>query len=373
MYQNNTYKYDQETLNRINKVLNDNIEKVFEIFDIDVRQSGKYFVCSCPIHQGSNLRACNICVNEDFGFFTCRSHGCEKVFQKSLIGFVRGILSAQHCNWAEEGDKTYSFHLTIEFIKKHFNIQTGECLAVNTEEVAQRNITKNILQVTKKVAPSSGRIERDLIRKSLQIPSTYYLKRGYSAGVLDKYDVGLCTRANAEMAYRTVVPIYDDTYSYMVGCTGRSIYEECEKCKCHHPPTFSFCRYDPKWKHSAGFDARNHLYNYWFAKPHIEESKTLILVESPGNVWRLEEAGIHNSVAIFGLTLKDEQQILVEKINLSDIIVVMDNDENGAGQKAAIEIKKQLSNLCRVRIVQPPKGDIGDMNIENVKRLFNDN
>ncbi|NDC71851.1 MAG: hypothetical protein EBZ62_00150, partial [Sphingobacteriia bacterium] len=37
------------------------------------------------------------------------------------------------------------------------------------------------------------------------------------------------------------------------------------------------------------------------------KSHTAIIVESPGNVWRLEENGIHNSVALFGSSLSDRQ------------------------------------------------------------------
>ena len=49
-----------------------------------------------------------------------------------------------------------------------------------------------------------------------------------------------------------------------------------------------------------------------FAKEFIKESGIVILVESPGNVWRLEEAGVHNSVAIFGSSLADRQKMILD-------------------------------------------------------------
>ena len=37
-------------------------------------------------------------------------------------------------------------------------------------------------------------ISIDLYRNKVEIPATYYLQRGYSIEVLDKYDVGTCKR-----------------------------------------------------------------------------------------------------------------------------------------------------------------------------------
>ena len=63
-----------------------------------------------------------------------------------------------------------------------------------------------------------------------------------------------------------------------------------------------------KWRHNKDFKTQEHLYNMWFAKEFIQSTRTAIIVESPGNVWRLEEAGIHNSVAIFGTNLSIKQK-----------------------------------------------------------------
>lgn len=149
-----------------------------------------------------------------------------------------------------------------------------------------------------------GKVVRKSVREKLTIPATYYLKRGYKPDILDKYDVGMCATQGKEMFGRIVVPVYDDNYKYMIGCLGRSIHEKCPKCnKCHS--SNRNCPSNPieelwasKWKNSKNFKAENYLYNFWFSKQHIKESKTVVIVEGQGDVWRLEEAGVNCSVGV---------------------------------------------------------------------------
>jgi 5S rRNA maturation endonuclease (ribonuclease M5) len=182
--------------------------------------------------------------------------------------------------------------------------------------------------------------------------------------------VGLCDTPGKEMFGRVVVPIYDNDYKYMVGCSGRSIYEKCVLCKAHHDPvdgcpsSENSWRFS-KWKHGANFKSHNHLYNFWFAKKYILQTSTAIVVESPGNVWRLEENGIHNSVGIFGSSLSDRQKILLDSSGAMNLIVLTDNDD--AGRKAAEQIKNKCQNTYRVFIPPFSKGDIGEMDSTDIK------
>ena len=108
------------------------------------------------------------------------------------------------------------------------------------------------------------------------------------------------------------------------------------------------------------------MYNYHKAKEHIASSGVIILVESPGNVWRLEESGIHNSVGLFGTTLNPPQKHLIDESGALTIVIIMDNDDNDAGQKAAEEIKQQLEKTYRVYIVDINKNDVGEMSTNEV-------
>ena len=171
------------------------------------------------------------------------------------------------------------------------------------------------------------------------------------------------------MSARVVVPIYDNDYQYMVGCSGRSIFEQCKRCGSYHNPNQSCPEENQrwiysKWRHSKDFKSQNHLYNFWFAKEHIMSSATAIIVESPGNVWRLEENGIHNSVAIFGSSMSDRQKVLLDSSGAMNLVVLTDNDE--AGKKAADQIKQKCQNTYKIYIPTISKGDIGEMNSDEI-------
>lgn len=140
-------------------------------------------------------------------------------------------------------------------------------------------------------------------------------------------------------------------------------------CKSHHNPKDSCPSPEnawkyPKWKHNADFKSQNTLYNFWFAKEHILNSSTAIIVESPGNVWRLEENGIHNSVAMFGSSLSDRQKILLDSSGAMNLVILTDNDE--AGHKAAQQIKQKCQNTYRVFIPPISESDVGEMNSEQI-------
>lgn len=208
-------------------------------------------------------------------------------------------------------------------------------------------------------------ITRDFYRSKVEIPSSYYLKRGFSIEVLDKYDVGTCKRPKKSLYQRAVVPVYNDSGEIILGFTGRSLFAECSKCNHHHDPDKE-CHFFPKWKHTSGFQKENCLYNYWYAKEHIMKSGVVVIVESPGNVWRLEEAGIHNSVAIFGSYMSANQKKILDASGAFSIVCLLDNDE--AGMKGAKKIYDQCSQMYRLYFPEFNANDVADMDIDIVTK-----
>lgn len=371
-----TKKYpsnDQSKLKILCDDLCDNIESLFDYFNLEYKDSGKMITMSCPIHGGDNPGALNLYVEGDTyrGNWKCRTHNCEKVFKESIIGFVRGILSHNKHNWSSDKDKVCSFKETIDFITKFLKKDLASIKVSNvtrnksvfTNAIKQINNTPNM--------ETKNLLNRQTIRRLLDIPATYFIDRGYSKEILDKYDVGFCASPNKEMYNRVVVPIYDPDYTYMIGCSGRSIFEKCQECQSFHAsqdrcPDKDYAWRYSKWKHSANFKSQNCLYNFWFAKKSILETNTAIIVESPGNVWRLEEAGIHNSVAIFGCSLSDRQKIILDCSGAMNLVVLSDNDE--AGRKAADQIKEKCKNTYNVYVPAISKGDVGEMTIEEINQ-----
>jgi DNA primase len=94
-------------------------------------------------------------------------------------------------------------------------------------------------------------------------------------------------------------------------------------------------------------------------------------VEGPGDVLRLEDNNIHNAVAIFGVSLSDQQKSLLEQSGVTDLIILLDNDE--AGNRAKSILQKNLRRDFRLQFPQISGKDIGDGNkqdIEMIKELI---
>jgi len=138
----------------------------------------------------------------------------------------------------------------------------------------------------------------------------------------------------------------------MLGASGRAITEG----------------FTPKWLHQ-GFQKSHHLFNYWGAKPHIMKNQTAILVEGPGNVLRFEEAGIHNSLAMFGKDISDSHQFLLERLGVMTLKVALDEDD--AGRAGKEKIKRLMGNMYNLEFAKLPSGinDVGELSAEQAREI----
>jgi len=365
----------QDKLKIVCDGLCDNIEDILERFDIEYACNGKLLSMACPIHGGDNVTALNIYPNGDSyrGNWKCRTHGCEETFKGSIIGFIRGILSNHKYGWEKSGDKMVSFQETLNFCLAFINKDLDKISINHTQKDKNRFVAAIKNTKNEKDTQNENGITRDIVRKTLDLDHNYYIDRGFSKEILDKYDVGYCSVIGKEMQNRIVVPVYDHDYKYMIGCTGRTVFHMCDKCKHYHNnndncPNKNALFLHSKWRHSKGLKTQNYLYNIWFAKKYIRETYTVILVESPGNVWRLEEAGIHNGVAIFGSSLSDRQKMILDASGAMNIITIMDNDE--AGKKAAEKIKDKCCKTYNIKNIDINHSDIADMSIEDIQNYI---
>src|SRR5262245_30458414 len=100
-------------------------------------------------------------------------------------------------------------------------------------------------------------MSREQIRNELEIPSRFFLGRGFSREILDAFDVG-----DSRKLRRVVVPLYDDEGRLSLGYTVRSYEPRCDRCAKHHGPAVS-CKWGQgKWGISQGFLKRVYMYNY---------------------------------------------------------------------------------------------------------------
>jgi hypothetical protein len=364
--------YDQRRLKILSDRVCDDIESLLQYFHIESKTYSKMISMSCPIHGGDNNAALNLYPEGDKyrGNWKCRTHHCEEIFKGSIIGFIRGVLSHNEHGWSKDGDEMVSFDAALAFAEEFVDQKLDE-IKIDKKLIEKTNFVNTIGYINTSTKPSNVLINRSKIQKSLSIPSKYFIERGYSENILKRYDVGDCSSANKEMSDRAVVPVYDMNYNYMVGCTGRSTFNKCDCCSSFHNaltacPSKQESWLMSKWRHSKDFKTQEHLYNYWFAKDHILKTHCAILVESPGNVWRLEEAGIHNSLALFGSSLSDKQKILLDMSGALTLVLIMDNDD--AGKKAADIIRKKCSKTYNIYNIDIEASDIGEMTIDQVKQ-----
>lgn len=323
------------------------------------------------IHGSDKFNSLNIYIGgyEVPFIWKCRTHHCEDHFKKTIIGFTRALLSANK-GWCSKEDEMVSFSETIKFLCNLYKIDIGN-IRENPGEAEKNKFIRMATNAQLRKEKKVEGVSREKVRQFLKIPAEYYLKKGYSAEIIDKYDIGLCDNKKSKDMYgRIVVPIYDESGQFMVGCTGRSIFEKCEKCECYHDTgacPVNKNRYS-KWRHN--FESSHYLYNYWFAYDTIVKTSSALLVESPGNVLKLEMAGIHNSLGMFGNTLKPEQKFLLEKAGVMDLYVLNDNDE--AGRLGREMIEKECALYYNLHFIDLPDGvnDVGEMQIEQIKKFI---
>ena len=361
-------QYDRQMLDNLNARVMCRWEDLLKSLGVNEYHESNYRVTSCcNVHGSDNPSSLNIYIdgcNSFPGMWQCHTNHCHDTFGKNIIGYVRGTLSRQKLGWSGPSDKTVTFNHAVEYLLDFLKTDYAslQSSGQNSSQLFTRQVTGIFARPS---IDNPQNITRESIRQSLEIPSQYYIKRGYSPTILNAYDVGGCTNPKKVMNNRVVVPLYDQNYNY-IGCTGRSIFEKCEKCNQYHNPKQECGVRTSKWLHSKGFKGSEHLYNYWNAKEYIRKSQIMIIVEGVGDTWSLEEAGIHNSVAIFGTAISAGQTQLIHASGAMSLIALLDNDT--AGQTGMHKIQEQFGRLYRLYYPTLNANDVGDLTKDEVTR-----
>jgi 5S rRNA maturation endonuclease (ribonuclease M5) len=351
-------RYSQALVNQVTDECCDVIGDMMTELGVNYTRSQRRLFGACPVHGGDNPGAWNLYPDGDNvrGIWFCRTHNCHLKWKKTLVGFVHAML----CNHYPE--KKLKWTHAVDWMIKFLGYNNASEIVTPDEATLERQRYNNAsYRLNLKPKTSADRTwTPEKYRENIEVPSQYYLDRGYEHETLVRYDVGYSKRTN-----RSVVPVYNDKHDTIIGMTARTHYDKCSECGYYHQPEqacpiriedqINAC----KWKNSPGFEAAHFLYNLWFARPHIVESGTIILVEGPGDVWRLEEAGIKNSVAIFGTDLTEEQLTLIESSWAMNVIVLTDNDE--AGKNAANTLNEKLRRTHRMFFPTIKGNDVGDL------------
>lgn len=352
-------------LYELSEKLGEKLDKICEIFGLPYNPSHKYLTFPCPIHDSDKKDSCTIFLQSRNGLsynWRCFTANCHEIYGKSLISFIYALLHKQDKNIDKKRaiDWCYSFTGTRPtYTYKEDNLQKKEWIIYN--QIFNQEV------ILPKMTPSD-------IRQKLIVPSEYYLKRGFSKDILVKYNIGTCFDKTKEMFMRSIFPIMDLTGSYMIGCVGRSINEKCSKCSLYHYkdsecPTNPLARiYYSKWRNNNGFMASKYLFNLWNAQHSINKTEMAILVEGQGDCLKLEEAGINNSLGLFGDNITDQQCLLLERMNCRNLIIAVDRDN--AGEKAKETITSKLERMYNIYYLQYSTKDVGEASILELQKSY---
>lgn len=331
-------------LQKIKNNLNNQAEIVFAKLGMNTEVLGDNIYCNCPAHEGSdNPRAFSF--SKQKGIWKCWTRDCQQQYRNDIFGVIRGHLSKQ--NGIDVGfSEALRWACNFLDIKKRINVEVSKA-----EEEDDFTRIVNTINNRIDIVKDHQSIELD---PCISVPSKYFLGRKFKKETLEYFGVGDCNNKTSKLHDRSIVPIHNDDGSAIIACIGRAIKE-------YKSPKFLIT---PK-----GFDKRYFFYNYHRAIESVKQTSSLILVEGQSDVWRLYEAGIYQAMSLFGRTLSKEQESKLNKLPLTHIIILLDNDQ--AGRESKIQIQRQLSRLYKLSFPKIPTKDIGEMSADQIqKQIF---
>jgi hypothetical protein len=233
---------------------------------------------------------------------------------------------------------------------KHGSLEDLVQITLKLKDISDAKdfINKNFTFERKQVVKEKIR-DRKLFNKknldSINKDDTYWNNRGISSKTLSNFQCGVMT--SGKMPNRYVFPIFDKMDN-LVGVAGRDITE----------------KHQMKWKLLG--DKKYWIYPFKYNKDYIKEKGSVFLIESIGDMLALWEAGIKNTLVLFGLTASPKIKSILISLGVKKIHICLNNDSNNsdAGNQAAEKIQSQLLNFFddhQVSINLPPKNDFGCM------------
>lgn len=368
-------QYNQTQLRHLEERAAERIQEILELFKIDgLKYTDNKIVGNCPVHSGDKNNAFNGYLGGHTTPFhwKCRTRGCHQTFRSSVIGLVRGLLSKTKHDWTGPGDKTAHFMEAVNWLESKLRTNLKD-IKEDSDEIEKMAFarTVNLLNPQLNLQEKKS-LNRAAVRERLEMPCQYFLGRGFSEALLNKYDIGTCTATDYKkpMYGRAVVPVYDENHEYLVGCTGRSLAKkECELCGSWHlgkcPPEEFRWQYS-KWRHD-GFSAERCLFNLWYARRHIQERGTAVLVESPGNILKLESIGVPLGLASFGAHFTPFQELALTGTGCLNLVIIPDPDK--AGLDNLERIKAQSGRNFNIYPLIPQSNDLGGLTDEQAREL----
>lgn len=288
------------------------VEILHKLGYTNLKSSGPVFRTR-PLYRDSGNNQV-LCIFKDTGHF--KDHGREE-FKGSLEELVRLTLNLsshkEACQWLGVDYKKIN-HKPVEVIKY-----------IEQDKI----FDKENLSLIKPV-------------------HDYWNDRKISDDTLSIFKSGLDNGSEGgKMQNRYVFPIFDDKDN-IIGLSGRKLETKSNR---------------PKWIHYG--KKSKWIYPSFVNEDYVKDQEEVILVESIGDMLSLWEAGIKNSVVLFGVNLSDSILFYLIGLRVKKIVIALNNDgENKAGNSGAEKISKDLKNYFEesyIKIALPDKNDFNEM------------
>lgn len=350
-------KYNLERW-KLNKFISNRIEKVFDIIGIDYEVIADEIRCACPVHMGDNKTA--FVHRKDHGKWSCYTKNCHKSGNDAINLLILILRN-------ENVDTNYRH--AIEWCINNLGLITDkiENSESSAEDYALVQMNREIRadqELNELVNNNDQTIDAIPIEKIGDIePAKYFLDFGFDPKILKRFYVGFCKDRNKPMYRRAFAPLLDEEQKHVIGVTGRITLESCKycgeihehnrPCKLDDPSTFVY----PKWKH-FGFQRKKEIYNWW----NLKGLDTILIVESPKDVWWLTQHGIENSGCILGSSISDDHLVKLLKNNVRKVMLGLNTDE--AGKRGTDDAVKKLKNYIDVKdisyLIEQGKSDFAE-------------
>jgi 5S rRNA maturation endonuclease (ribonuclease M5) len=327
-------------LKSIKQMLNSNIEAVLKKLDIDHEIFDDNIYSKCPVHENSdNPRAFSFSISK--GIWKCWTRNCQEHYGNDVFGLIKGCMEKKTGKHAEFID-------AINWSKDFLNIKSS--IKKSKSVVEENTLNEDLYYVVDILNKNPVESKKETISlEDYIIPSKYFIGRGFKKETLLHFGVGDCENNSSKLYDRSIIPIFDESGQNIVAIIARAI-------KDYKLPKFLI---DPK-----GVKKADILYNINNAIKSIEKTKAVFLLEGQGDVWKLYEAGIENAVSIFGKSLSEYQIKKLQKLPITTIVVLTDNDQ--AGKEAKVQIKRQLGRMYNLIFPRISKKDVGEMTIQEI-------
>lgn len=326
----------------------------FQGYDFGDRLTG---CCPVPHSEGRTPNDNNKAFSWDFRrqMWQCFTHRCHQAHGSDIFALIRSV-------------KRCSFRDAVEWVLTALDKDVDEIKEIDPEEAQklEQIIRKRAQLVTHK------RAEDDMMRH-LQ-PSNYFKSRGFSDEVIKEFGCGgEWHKPGTYGERRAIMPIYDPIEGYLIAFTCRLLDDseiEAWRPKWCHALNFAEMRKkSAERSDEERFHASSVLFNLHRAKNHMGDSGTIIIVEGPGDVMRMWEAGLKNTVAVLGTGFSKHHKTLLHKVGCRRILCVLDADE--AGEKGGRAVEKMCKDYFEyVSITLSGGKDPGEHDPAQLRQLF---